>query len=201
MPYRQARRTQRITCTERAAQACGGGSRSASIARHRRMLYAVPFRVGVVFTVASRTGCRPCFHPGWSRVFGEPLHNITCVSEGTLGQDNRSTAGQACSTLARHSTTCPAQHHLPGTAPLARHSTTCPAQHHLPGTAGQAWQHNLPGTAHVKALHPDLRLSALCVVPREGYLAYQCSSVPDTPSSAVGIPRSIHAISGIREHR
>ena len=182
MPYRQARRTQRITCTERAAQACGGGSRSASIARHRRMLYAVPFRVGVVFTVASRTGCRPCFHPGWSRVFGGPLHNITCVSEGTLGQDNRSTAGQACSTLARH-------------------STTCPAQHHLPGTAGQAWQHNLPGTAHVKALHPDLRLSALCVVPREGYLAYQCSSVPDTPSSAVGIPRSIHAVSGIHEHR
>lgn len=158
MPYRQARRTQRITCTERAAQACGGGSHSASIARHRCMLYAVPFRGGVVFTVASRTGCRPCFHPGWSRVFGGPLHNITCVSEGALGQDNRS-------------------------------------------TAGQAWQHNMPGTAHVKALHPDLRLSALCVVPREGYLAYLCSSVPDTPSSAVGIPRSIHAISGIHEHR
>lgn len=159
----------RITCTECCAQTCGGGSHSASIAHHRCMLYAVLFRVGVVFTVASRTGCRPCFHPGWSRVFGGPLHNITCVSEGALGQDNRSTAGQTCSTLARHS--------------------------------GTSRQHNLPGTAHVKALHPDLRLSALCVVPREGYLAYLCSSVPDTPSSAVGIPRSIHAISGIHEHR
>ena len=116
MPYRQARRTQRITCTERAAQACGGGSHSASIARHRCMLYAVPFRGGVVCTVASRTGCRPCFHPGWSRVFGGPLHNITCVSEGALGQDNRSTAGQACSTLARHSGTSLAAQH-------ARHST------------------------------------------------------------------------------
>ena len=86
------------------AQTCGGGSHSASIARHRCMLYAVLFRVGVVFTVASRTGCRPCFHPGWSRVFGGQLHNITCVSEGTLGQDNRGTAGQA------GSTTCAAQH-------------------------------------------------------------------------------------------
>ena len=60
---------------------------------------------------------------------------------------------------------------------------------------------HLPDTAHVKALHPDLRLPALCVVPRGGYLAYLCSSVPDTPSSAVGIPRSIHAVSGIHEHR
>ena len=137
--------------------------------------------------------CRPL--PGWSCVHSGIAHWMPPLLSSGLEPSFRRAIAQHNMRIRGH--TGPRQQKHSGTSL----QYTCPAQHHLPGTAGQAWQHNLPGTAHVKALHPDLRLSALCVVPREGYLAYQCSSVPDTPSSAVGIPRSIHAISGIREHR
>lgn len=40
-------------------------------------------------------------------------------------------------------------------------------------------------------------LSAVSVVPAQGYLAYVCTSMPDTGSSVVGIPRGVLAVSGI----
>ena len=131
--------------------------------------------------------CRPL--PGWSCVHSGIAHWMPpLLSSGlepsfrrAIAQHNMRIRGRTGPRQQKHSGTslqytCPAQRDKPG-------STTCPAQH---------------TSRHCT---PILRLSALCVVPREGYLAYLCSSVPDTPSSAVGIPRSIHAISGIHEHR
>lgn len=40
-------------------------------------------------------------------------------------------------------------------------------------------------------------VSAVSVVPIQGYLAYVCTSIPDTVSSVVGIPRGILTVSGI----
>jgi hypothetical protein len=56
---------------------------------------------------------------------------------------------------------------------------------------------NRCGTAEYRA---QIWLSTLSVVPAEGYLAYVCSSTPDTRSSVVGIPRIVLAIWGMEEH-
>lgn len=44
-------------------------------------------------------------------------------------------------------------------------------------------------------------VSALSVVLAGGYLAYLCSSVPDTGSMAVGIPRVVLEVWVVYEHR
>lgn len=41
----------------------------------------------------------------------------------------------------------------------------------------------------------------LSVVLAGGYLAYLCSSMPDTGSMGVGIPRVVLGVWGVREHR
>ena len=71
---------------------------------------------------------------------------------GSSGNGTHSTTGPAqhhwpCTApQALHSTTGPAQHHWPCTAPLAQHSTTGPPQHHWPSTAPQAL-HSTTGPA------------------------------------------------------
>ena len=73
---------------------------------------------------------------------------------GSSGNGTHSTTGPAqhhwpCTApQALHSTTGPAQHHWPCTAPLAQHSTTGPPQHHRPCTAPLAL-HSTTGPALV----------------------------------------------------
>ena len=126
--------------------------------------------------------CRPL--PGWSCVHSGIAHWMPpLLSSGlepsfrrAIAQHNMRIRGHTGPRQQKHSGTslqytCPAQHHLPGTAPLARHSTTCPAQHHLPGTAPLA-RHS--GTS--LAAQPARHSTRQGVAPRFASICVMCST-------------------------